>query len=393
MDRHLVAIEVGVERRADEGVNLDGRALDEDRHERLDAKPVERRGAVEEDGVVLDDLFKDVPDGRVHAFDDPLRALDVVGEAFLHQLAHDERLEQLEGHLLRQAALVELQLGPDHDDGAAGVIDALAEQVLAEPALLALEHVAQALEPVVPGPGDRAAAAPVVDQGVARLLQHPLLVADDDLRGAQLQEPLQPVVPVDDTSIEVVEVGGRETAPVELDHGAELGREHRQHRQDHPLRPRPGTAECLDEAELFDRLLAALAGRSPDLDVQGAPKHLELHPGDDVADGFGAHPGPEDSAAARTRARARAVLLVEIAEIRLIEAFRRSGTRPEWMILSVLPVLPPELRPMVQLDGGRFATSDLNDLYPVSYTHLRAHETRHDLVCRLLLEKKKKKKK
>ena len=52
-----------------------------------------------------------------------------------------------------------------------------------------------------------------------------------------------------------------------------------------------------------------------------------------------------------------------IKQLRLIEAFRRSGTRPEWMILSVLPVLPPELRPMVQLDGGRFATSDLNDLY------------------------------
>jgi DNA-directed RNA polymerase subunit beta' len=47
----------------------------------------------------------------------------------------------------------------------------------------------------------------------------------------------------------------------------------------------------------------------------------------------------------------------------VVEAFRKSGNRPDWMILSVLPVLPPDLRPMVQLDGGRFATSDLNDLY------------------------------
>jgi DNA-directed RNA polymerase subunit beta' len=52
-----------------------------------------------------------------------------------------------------------------------------------------------------------------------------------------------------------------------------------------------------------------------------------------------------------------------IKRLRLIEAFRRSDTRPEWMILSVIPVIPPDLRPMVQLDGGRFATSDLNDLY------------------------------
>ncbi|MBQ6847499.1 MAG: DNA-directed RNA polymerase subunit beta' [Clostridia bacterium] len=49
--------------------------------------------------------------------------------------------------------------------------------------------------------------------------------------------------------------------------------------------------------------------------------------------------------------------------LEVIEAFRQSGNRPEWMILDVIPVIPPDLRPMVQLDGGRFATSDLNDLY------------------------------
>lgn len=52
-----------------------------------------------------------------------------------------------------------------------------------------------------------------------------------------------------------------------------------------------------------------------------------------------------------------------IRRLEVVEAFRKSGDRPEWMILDVIPVIPPELRPMVQLDGGRFATSDLNDLY------------------------------
>ena len=52
-----------------------------------------------------------------------------------------------------------------------------------------------------------------------------------------------------------------------------------------------------------------------------------------------------------------------IKRLEVVEAFRTSGNRPEWMILDVIPVIPPELRPMVQLDGGRFATSDLNDLY------------------------------
>lgn len=63
----------------------------------------------------------------------------------------------------------------------------------------------------------------------------------------------------------------------------------------------------------------------------------------------------EESTRAR---RARAVK-----RLKMVEAFRQSRNRPEWMILEVIPVLPPELRPMVQLDGGRFATSDLNDLY------------------------------
>jgi DNA-directed RNA polymerase subunit beta' len=52
-----------------------------------------------------------------------------------------------------------------------------------------------------------------------------------------------------------------------------------------------------------------------------------------------------------------------IKRLRVVESLRKSGNRPEWMILTALPVIPPDLRPMVQLDGGRFATSDLNDLY------------------------------
>src|SRR5699024_9708982 len=56
--------------------------------------------------------------------------------------------------------------------------------------------------------------------------------------------------------------------------------------------------------------------------------------------------------------RTRAIRRLEV-----VEAFRNSGNDPTWIILDVLPIIPPELRPMVQLDGGRFATSDLNDLY------------------------------
>ena len=66
----------------------------------------------------------------------------------------------------------------------------------------------------------------------------------------------------------------------------------------------------------------------------------------------------EELKSAQGQRRTRAIKRLEV-----IEAFRGSGNEPSWMILDVLPVIPPELRPMVQLDGGRFATSDLNDLY------------------------------
>ena len=52
-----------------------------------------------------------------------------------------------------------------------------------------------------------------------------------------------------------------------------------------------------------------------------------------------------------------------VKRLEVVESFRQSGNKPSWMVMDVLPVIPPDLRPMVQLDGGRFATSDLNDLY------------------------------
>ncbi|MCF6094791.1 DNA-directed RNA polymerase subunit beta' [Microaerobacter geothermalis] len=66
----------------------------------------------------------------------------------------------------------------------------------------------------------------------------------------------------------------------------------------------------------------------------------------------------EELKSAQGQRRNRAIKRLEV-----LEAFRNSGNKPEWMVMDVLPVIPPELRPMVQLDGGRFATSDLNDLY------------------------------
>ena len=96
-------------------------------------------------GCSLIDLVEDVPDLGTLLLHHLLRALDGVDVAALFELVVDERLEQLERHLLRQTALVQLERRADDDDRAARVVDALAEQVLAEAALLALEHVAERL--------------------------------------------------------------------------------------------------------------------------------------------------------------------------------------------------------------------------------------------------------
>ena len=219
--------------------------------------------------MLADHLVEDVPNLRLLLLDQLLRLLDGRAEALRVEARIDERLEQFERHLLRQPALMQLQLGADHDHRTAGIVDALAEQVLPEPALLALEHVGERLQRALVGAGDDAAAAAVVEQRVDRLLQHPLLVADDDVGRAQLHQPLQAIVAVDDAAVEIVEVGGREAAAVERHQRAQIRRDHRHLGQDHPLRLVAGVHERLDDLQpLGETLRLELALRLRDLDLE-----------------------------------------------------------------------------------------------------------------------------
>ncbi len=172
MHGHLIAVEVGVEALAHQRMDADGVAFDQHRLERLDAHAVQRRRPVEQHRMVLDDLFEDVPDLVVLAFEHLLGRLDGVGVAQLLEPADDERLEQLQGDLLGQTALVQLQFGTDDDDRAGRVIDALAEQVLAEAALLALDHVGQRLERPI-----AASRAPAACSGCCRTGHRPTAAA------------------------------------------------------------------------------------------------------------------------------------------------------------------------------------------------------------------------
>ncbi len=123
-------------------MKLDGAAFDQHDLEGLDAQAMQGRRTVEQHRALVADLLEHVPHFGRHAVDHALGALDVVRIVVLHQPAHDEGLEELERHLLGQTALVQLERRADHDDRAAGIVDALAEQVAAEAALLALEQVA-----------------------------------------------------------------------------------------------------------------------------------------------------------------------------------------------------------------------------------------------------------
>ena len=106
--------------------------------------------------------------------------------------------------------------------------------------------------------GDGTAAAAVVEQGVDGLLQHALLVVDDDVGRLQVEQPLEAVVAVDDAAVEVVQVARREAAAVELDHGAQLGRDDRDDVEDHPLGPVAGAQERRGHAQALDGAALAL---------------------------------------------------------------------------------------------------------------------------------------
>ena len=254
VDGHLVAVEIRVERGADQRVNLERFAFDQHRLESLNAEAVQRGGAVQQNRVVLDDFFENVPNHGILLLDQFLGLLDGGAMAALFEPVIDERLEKLERHLLRQTALVQLELGTDHDDRTARVIDALAEKVLAEAALLAFERVGERFERAVVGATQHAAAAAVVEQRVDGFLQHALFVADDDVRRVQLHQLLEPVVAVDDAAIKIVEIGSGETAAIERHQRTQFRRNHRQHIENHPLRLVARLAEAFDHAQPLGEL-------------------------------------------------------------------------------------------------------------------------------------------
>src|SRR5665647_1122212 len=347
---HLVTVEVGVEGRTDQRVDLDGLALDELRLEGLDAEAVQRRRTVEQNRVFGDDLFEDVPHVAIafvvsaSPLDHALGALDVLSVVEVDQPLHHERFEELQGHLLGQTTLVQLQLRTDDDDRTAGVVDALAEEVLAEATLLALEHVGERFQRTVAGARDRATTTAVVEERVHSLLQHALLVVDDDLGRAEVEQSLEPVVAVDHATVKVVQVGGGEAATIELDHRPQVRRNDRNAVQDHAGRVVAGHLESSDDAQTLERagLLLALAGRD-DL-AQHPGLGVEVEGVEALLQRRGTHRALEVQPEAVTHLAVEDLVALEVLDLQVLE--------PVPDLLETLDVLVRTLANRVDLTLG-----------------------------------------
>ena len=200
----------------------------------------------------------------------------------------------------------------------------------------------------LPGPGDRTAAAAVVEQRVDGLLQHALLVVDDDLGGTEVEQALQAVVPVDDPAVQVVEVGGGEAATVELHHRAQLRRDHRHDVEDHgprvvdPAAVLVAAVEGGDDLQALDGLLLALGRQGLAGPPAGSMRLAELDlllvevdAVDELLDGVGAHAALEVLAVAVLELAPQHLVLDDLAGEQVLELVEGALEHVELLVVAL----------------------------------------------------------
>ena len=252
---HLVTVEVRVIGGADERMQLNGLSFHQQGFEGLNAQTVQGRSTVEHDRVFPHHVGQNIPYHQLFAFHHLLRALNGGGKTSFFKLGIDERLEQFQRHLFGQAALMQFQVRTHDDDRTTGIVHALAEQILTEAALLALDHVGQGFQRTSVGSRNGASAASVVEQGIHRFLKHALFVADDDVGGSEFHQTLQTIVAVDDTAVQIVQIGGGETAAVERNERAQFRRNDRNDFENHPFGTIAGFEEGFHDLQTLGELL------------------------------------------------------------------------------------------------------------------------------------------
>ncbi len=134
----------------------------------------------------------------------------------------------------------------------------------------------------------------VINQGINCFLEHSLLVADDNRGRLYFQQVTQAVIAVDDPTVEVVKIAGGEAAAVQLHHGPQVGRQHGQHGENHPLRLIAAAAEGLHHLQLLGRLAAALPRSGACLIKQLVAQFVKVDVLEELQDSLGAHVGVKD---------------------------------------------------------------------------------------------------
>ena len=291
MDSHLVAVEVGVVRSTYQRMQTKRSSFHEDRLKGLNAETVKRGSTVQKDRVLFDNELQCIPYFGALLVHHLLRALDIVCNTVLNQLFHNERPEQFDRHLLGNTALIDLQIRTDNDNGTAGIVNTFSEKVLTETALLAFQHVGQRFQCSGIGTGNCSSAAAVVDQGVHCFLEHAFLVANNDIRSIQLKESLQTVVSVDDSAVKIVQIGSRESAAIQLNHGTQFGRNDRKHVDDHPLGTVTGLTEGIHHFNTLEDLCLFLSGGFLKFFAQLHGKRFAVNLFQKLFDRFGTHAG------------------------------------------------------------------------------------------------------
>ena len=140
--------------------------------------------------MLLYDILEHIPHSRICTLYHALRVLDILCDLRADELMHHERLEQLESHLLRNTALMKLQLWSDCYNRAARVVDALSKQVLTETPLLTFQHIRKGLQWTIARPRNRASATTIIYECIYCFLQHALLVPDNDIRCTEVEQAL-----------------------------------------------------------------------------------------------------------------------------------------------------------------------------------------------------------
>ena len=261
MDSHLVTIEVRIKCSTNQRMKLDCLTFNKDRLKRLDTQTMQCRCAVQHNRMFFDNVLKHIPNSRLKLLYHLLSIFNVMGGSVGNKFFHNERFEQLDRHLFRKTTLVNLKFRSYDDNGTSGIVNSFTKKVLTETSGFTFQHIGKRFQGSVARSCYRTASTSVIDQRIYSFLEHTLLIADDNIRSAKLQQSFQTVITVNNTSVQIIQVGSSKSSSVQLYHRTKIRRNNRDHGQDHPLRTVAGLSEGLNNLQTFDDTCSLLTSR------------------------------------------------------------------------------------------------------------------------------------